>query len=66
MDEAMPELGEIAVDVTYQGNTYALTLVWGTGKWSILAGKELVLFINGTVSTILNNICYFQNNSVIL
>ena len=25
MDEAMPELGEIAVDVTYQGNTYALT-----------------------------------------
>jgi len=52
MDEAMPVLGEIAVDVTYQGNTYALTcyMVQGNGP------SLLVLFSNDTVSTILNNI----------
>ena len=37
------------------GEYLCSNLVCGTGKWSILAGKELVLFSNGTVSTILNN-----------
>ena len=40
MDEAMPVLGELAVDVTYQGNTYALTLYVVQGNGPTLLGRS--------------------------
>jgi len=40
MDEAMPVLGEIAVDVTYQGNTYALTWYVIQGNGPSLLGRS--------------------------
>ena len=40
-DEALPVLGEMAVEVTYLENTRP-NLVCGTGKWAKLSGEELV------------------------
>ena len=40
MDEAIPVLGELAVDVTYPGNTYALTLYVVQGNGPTLLGRS--------------------------
>jgi len=58
MDEAMPVLGELAVDVTYQGNTYARTLYVVQGNGPSLLGSH--------VASVLQYLCRSSVNGLLL